>query len=146
MIRISARDSCALPQASRVSCGNYHERNRMSEDEIRTEIFKLWTKDGPVQMEYVTDSGKTAFAFCTKTSVRHSKRKTSSWLWRARRWHRSTPVATYPRSPIACTRSTEMCGVHRGHGLTMELKSAYDREVPPRQIPHRLTLVGICSS
>ena len=30
----------------------------MSEDEIRTEIFKLWTKDGPVQMEYVTDSGK----------------------------------------------------------------------------------------
>jgi len=54
--------------------------------------FQALDQGRPVQMEYVTDSGKDRLGILYEDIGRHSRRKTSSWLWRARRWHRSTPV------------------------------------------------------
>jgi len=106
----------------------------MSEDEIRTEIFKLWTKDGPVQMEYVTDSGKGP----SRHSVRRHRAVTRKG--RQARGYGERGVGTdqrrWEQSHTGSHRSacTPLYGDGAGYievmDLTMELKSAYDARNP----------------
>jgi len=109
---------------------NYHERNRMSEDEIPNGDFQALDQGRAVQMEYVTDSGKDRLRICTKTSVRHSKGRQARGCGERgvgtdqRRWRRTTIT---DRLHALYGDGAEYIEVM---DLTMELKSAYDPRSP----------------
>jgi len=82
----------------------------MSEDENTNGDFKLWTKDGPVQMEYVTDSGKDRLGILYEDIGPSLEKEDKLVAVASEALAQITPVGakSYRKSPIACTRSTEM--------------------------------------
>lgn len=105
----------------------------MSEDEIRTEIFKLWTKDGPVQMEYVTDSGKDRLRILYE-DIGPSLEKEDKLVAVASEALAQINAGGSKVIPEVTDRLHALYGDGAGYievmDLTMELKSAYDARNP----------------